>query len=772
MSRGAHGLPTEPATEEVASAGVAEDGAFEIAAPAPGQWTIVARAVGYVGLPLGVGTGTDGVELRLAAGLRKVLVRVCARPYREPVAGAVVVVGRFEFDSGPPPTADLVPRARALTDEHGEARVEVGPAEGLLVAARGFATCTRTTPRSVVEEFELRPGDRIEGVVLDESGAPVPRAQIRASGLDFAGAWESGADGRFVVEGIEAMHGDGPEFHVRAPSGGGDWSGRIPAGTTDAIVVLSRSAPAVSGVVLHPDGSPAAGAALAWGGSSGSDGRFHLTGIPPGRHDIGATWRRGEAHDSAPERRGSAIVEVPSSGSLDGVTIRMQDVQRSWVTVRVLDAEGNRVPDESCGVPHGRRVADRTDAAVFAVDAPPATATRVWFGGTVAGEQRFPTSETPVVTQATADAEPVILRLPALREIVVEVEFPEADGPPLAAWRFGSPAEKGRTLVGLGMRYAFALVAPTRISGSSAAWNVDPSGPLILVGLAAGHAEVRRPLTQDEVAAGRAVLRLERGAIVTGRVVCPDPAAVAGAPISLARSQDRGGTWHVLQPGRTEDGRFRFEHVAHGRWTLVVHWPQTQAILEREVEVTGDANLGDVAIPAAGRIRGSAMLPDGRPAGGASVRFLSPRGDGEFDEAASFVRSDGTFEVAVAADARGALLVSRAGSGTAVARADASLATPVQVTLEPEGRLEVRIRLPRRLGGAWSSLVRTPDDAARWQPASEAAPDVPGFDRVESYRGLAPGPIVAVARGLGWRLEATATVVAGRTAVVVLEERR
>lgn len=154
----------------------------------------------------------------------------------------------------------------------------------------------------------MRPAGRIAGRVVDESGAPVAGARIDTT---FAG-WGPGCvifhsceghprirdgwsddDGYFAFESMEPgwfklqVGASGflpvPALRHKVEAGGGG---------DDLEIVLSRGL-ILEGSVRDADGNPIEGAGLsreAWGSSDSvqtdAEGRFRMSGIPPGRHQI------------------------------------------------------------------------------------------------------------------------------------------------------------------------------------------------------------------------------------------------------------------------------------------------------------------------------------------------------------------------------------------------------------------------------------------------------------------------------------------------------
>jgi hypothetical protein len=233
-----------------------------------------------------------------------------------------------------------------------------------------------------------------------------------------------------------------------------------------------------------------------------------------------------------------------------------------------------------------------------------------------------------------------------------------------------------------------------------------------------------------------------------------------------------------MVPTREGPGQaFRFERVGAGTWDLVHQTRERVNSVPRTFEVAGDVSLGAIDLPPTLHVRCAVRFADGRPAGGARVviRTQHPLGGGEPNVAFGITHSDGTIELPALVGADGTLTASRAGFGAvvvAVQVAESRVAPPL--VLLPEGRVEVRVQAPRDVDPACRLLfeMTTPVRARVDAPLADdevwtTRPDE-RFDHVSVYRGLAPGRVVAIAQGRGWRLEAPVMILAGETAVVTL----
>jgi hypothetical protein len=95
------------------------------------------------------------------------------------------------------------------------------------------------------------------------------------------------------------------------------------------------------------------------------------------------------------------------------------------------------------------------------------------------------------------------------------------------------------------------------------------------------------------------------------------------------------------------------------------------------------------------------------------------------------------------------------------------------VRLAPEGKLDVRVHLPRPLPMSNGISLRTSDGAVRWGPSElRSMDDRLGYDQRFVMSGLAAGPVVVVMECSTATYTATVDVVAGATTPVVVGAER
>lgn len=721
------------------------DGTFGVAVPDAGPWTVVGRAKDHADA-VALSECREPLRLELAATAESVVTVVAAKN-DAPIPGAEVWVFA--------PGWKGVPQAIAVADERGVAHLRVPQRDAsFVVRAKGFVP---TFDSSLDAKVRLSTGYRVAGVVRDDAGHGIAGAQLRSE-LPDRRAWFTDADGKFVLD--DTMVWNDNVCPVEATADGfAPWGGQLISGDTDAVIELTRAS-RVSGIVLLPDGTPAADAVVDGMGKTKTDGAFRLS-LGAGPQTIRAEWKpaKGGVFDAL---FGAARVDVPDGGSLDRVEIRLAPSAKSFVILRIVDGARRPVVDVQAFVVGagnaGREV--RGDLVVLGVDKPAGVDVAVTVADYRSEGLRWSDVHATATTRASVDSAATEIILAPRREFTVDVLGPDGNELPATAM----------PKLQLGEEWSFRRVAMVRETRASATWTVDPTQKYVLTLEAANFAKLRRDVTSEEIAAGQATVRLHRGAVVHGRVVSPDARAAAGARVSLG-SVVRGGS--AIGSGdavRGADGAFRFEHVAPGAWRLLVYWPQT-VVVEREVDVgaVADFDVGDVVIPPAATLHGVVSRPDGRPCGGATVQYVL--GDDDTHTSPKVVtHEDGAFEIDVPSAAGGALVVARRGFGGVVVRLGGVDPTKaLAVRLAPEGKLDVRIRLPKPPALSWSLHVLASDGAVRRQPEDTARMDDKlGFDERDVVSGLGPGAVVVEISSTQWTFIATVSVVAGATTVVVV----
>ena len=234
--------------------------------------------------------------------------------------------------------------------------------------------------------------------------------------------------------------------------------------------------------------------------------------------------------------------------------------------------------------------------------------------------------------------------------------FLEVSVPAVASSRDGS--EK----VGMHANFHNMLEAHTDDKGRYAFRNIPPDLPDGRPAVSRLTVTHPRYVAKSKDYAGNELLgpgweiTLEPGSIVAGVV-----ADAAGKPISGASISAHSGAWSGEEPSVTSDkaGKFRFENLAEGAYTLVVRSPEhAMALIPVDAKKNAPADLK--VTPEAGvYFEGKVIGEDGKPAKNASVGWIQPIDDqgrpitpefylGKF----SHTKEDGTFRVGPVAKGR------------------------------------------------------------------------------------------------------------------------
>jgi len=273
-----------------------------------------------------------------------------------PVPWATVRVGAVGgWAAGP----NQMATRQVVAGDDGAFEIQGLPRKALRALAMSEEASSAAVPVDLSAQAERRDlvlrldiAGRIEGIVVDGAGEPVPEVRVVAlpdffageSGEDFPlrGAATEGTDGggRFVLRGL-------PEgkYRLHANRGGAsqNWWGRegtrAQTGDTEVRVVLEADG-RIRGVVALEDGSPAGLFTVSAGWwsppvpSADPRGAFELPAVPPGSHDL--TIRGPEFAEKTV--RG---VEVKPGEVTDVGTITV--TRGRSVTGRVLTAGGKPV---------------------------------------------------------------------------------------------------------------------------------------------------------------------------------------------------------------------------------------------------------------------------------------------------------------------------------------------------------------------------------------------------------------------------------------------
>ncbi|HEY3452159.1 MAG TPA: carboxypeptidase-like regulatory domain-containing protein [Myxococcales bacterium] len=607
-------------------------------------------------------------------------------------AGASQVAGLVMRREG-----ELQPEQTATADADGSFRIADPPAGAFLVwaTAPGYAPAFRHGVEAGKQvELALGPAQTLWGKVIDESGAPVPKALLTAvfGLLPRFQETTAAADGTFRLDSL----GLGPHFLVAVAPG------FLPSGTalgvpTGAATTVVLSRPRTLTGTVRDRKQPAKGAAIRLTAehfarlAPAAEGTFRLENLSPGSYTVAATLG---------SRFASAQVQ------LDKPVIVVELVLDEALSVRgrVFDDAGSPIPGSRVVAElDSHRVAEggSDDAGAFSLTGVPRGARLV------ASHEGFESASARVGDEG-ADVELVLHPQAMVTGIVVSpqdeplpqvqvvargaghgVAVSDASGRfkmalptpgPVTLLAHHSTYGAGEVSIeapAAGVRLKLSTMGALRarlvdetgkpvIGGKATAWKDNPAlqrfdtfssdvpsgedGLVVLAGLPAGPHRVRFSARGYQGAERRNVpipesgvldlgdVALESGKDISGTVLNDDGTPVQGAFVH-ARAKGARATEGV-QTGR--DGTFVIPGLKDGPYTV-------SAFLEKAV-AEAQARAGDkdvvLRLPAPARLRGRVVETDGRPiprfsVDGTSVEAL----DGRFEVPARAWRESVFFRV-------------------------------------------------------------------------------------------------------------------------------
>ena len=623
------------------------EGALVSASPVVGRWNEPARttrtdAAGHFKLELSSG---DLLSVRIEArGLAPVrlekvrpgqsLVVTLARGRAiegvvhdvagQPVAGARVAA-RSDQGLMVSPWEAEASVVRATTDSRGRFRLDgVGPGlHSVSARARGYGEATRRNVRpGGTVTLALRPGGWFTGHVVDQGGAPVKSALVRAE-LEPR-FWETSrteatdGDGRFELDGLSAGRYT-VVVNARGYALGIETGVTLPADGAAEIAISLASGVSVKGRLVDAAERPLHGRARmqelarqelptaateVLSGAAGDDGRFRIDHVPPGAWTLAAT---------APGFAGQRVeLEV---GGRDPLVDAGDVVLERGLAIqgRVRTAAGAPVPGASIGAydDEANEAAARSDDDGSFV-----------LAGLRPNPYELEVRATGFATlrkQLSPGPEPVDLVLSpggAIAGLVVE----EGDRP-VDSYRVAARADSAN-----------------RRREETARSVASSDGRFLLEDVAEGSyvlqvlAPERSPGSASgiKVAAGRTTdvgtIRLGRGGIVRGTVVDSGGGGVAGATVKAVGPGDGRQRWMDLNSTVTDAaGGFEVLGVAPGNATVGASHPQ-YAPAETSVVVEPAKGPSEVRLTLSqgGRIEGLVRRREGTPLAGLTISIFSP----------------------------------------------------------------------------------------------------------------------------------------------------
>lgn len=720
-------LPGLP--EAVAEATTGSDGRACLDLP-DGDHVLFASAPGYA-----TGHGQDEIALRrgVTRTFRVVDERGC------PIPTATGLVYR-----------NTTSCAFVTTTPDGRIVVTLAPHEDLLVRAPGYAATRVKSAARFDREVVLRPEFRIEGRVVDETGAPVADARLLLW-LPFRPdeVRSSDADGRFEFGGLDRHAGMIDVSHPRFAPRRVD----IEPGDENVRVVLFRPENRLAGVIVLPDGSPAEGACVYAGreqAEADARGRFRLDRMAAVPTHIDATYgdlpRLPQESEEWPAYQGYANATPPATD----VRIVLEPWHRSFARLRLVDAAGRPAVGWKCwwrGSLYNRFHVDPDgNEMTIAFRSAPADRklTTIW-----KERRRFRVFTRTYATPEEAPLETVVVP-DAVRATLV-VRLP--DGAPLP--------ETVAARIHVESNDTWPLKGSARHDRVTLLFNDLPEATDFRVRVSApGFAPLKRKLPMPCPGATVEV-RLRPGAGVRGAALRPD-----GAPLveGWVRVWFRG-RFRKRTTSLGADGAFRIDDLPAGDAVITLGLRDDElplAQVERTLEAGEVVDLGTIRLVPVRKVRGKVLDGAGEPLAGVSLRVCDDYGE-------AVTRHDGSFLLRVPPHAAGVVLARKPGYGT------------VGVALDRAGEIRMRrggtIRLTMRRAdppdprvGSWSVGVRVPGARWYWQPEYDSIEREEDENRwVRDYRDLPPGPLeIYVATTIGERVTRV-NVVAGKTVEAELE---
>lgn len=229
---------------------------------------------------------------------------------------------------------------------------------------------------------------------------------------------------------------------------------------------------------------------------------------------------------------------------------------------------------------------------------------------------------------------------------------------------------------------------------------------------AAGYAPVHRNnFRVDRKNAGEELLiRLQRPAVIAGRVTDPDGNPIAGANLfAQTHSPTDDGSRCEAETTTDADGRFRYDRLAQGKYWILAKAAGYQDINAHSLDV-GKEDVEIVMQPSA-MVRGRVVHPDGRPATQFTLRLESLLPDpespgaqqrymasGNPDDTQHFESPDGSFEYTFGRSRSGSFRLVSWGPDHADSPSrsfdirGSEVIEGVKITAESGGRLEGHVR--------------------------------------------------------------------------------
>ncbi len=709
---------------------VGADGRALLAVPKDAEDVVVFLAGEYLFVPSTVALDGDQVELEATLGGRlRVTLNATGAAGVTPAGdigllGANMGGGRGGFTRLEQPADGALDFKALPTDLFWTLQPNL---EGAHAASQMGLSLEPGETQSLV--VQVTPGATVEGLVVDEDGEPLEGVTVRSvSAMPWMGGGgaqtESDAAGRFELAGLEPG-----ELQLRAERDNfldttiDDLELADGAAERGLRVVLRQGA-SLGGRVVLPTGEGAAGADVAiqasrsrgfggWGGGArvqtvanavaDDEGRFVARGLDEGNYTLRASFAETE-DEGAPRWR--AELSPVESGTLDAVLALAPPIQFTGV---VRDDRGEpvtafvvRASSTADGGPRETQTFESEDGTfTFARVGEGEWSVRVTAEGHVQDE------ELALVLPSAQQLDIVLLRTGRLSGRVLDGTGSVVAG---AEVKVDDGRGGGNPWGGQG--------GPSAIADAQGLFELEDlrPGSLALTASAEGWADSEE--FAIELAPGQETegldLALRVGAIIEGTVLTPEGDPMAGRRVSWGSNAMGFGNRDEVTTDAA--GRFRFEHVTPGTWSVSAS-PSMAEMGERMrgkrgqsafVEVMGELLTESVTVDDRDYVE---IFLGGEPKMPVRITGVVTRGDEPFAGAQVYAVSEGSavFEgmKTSTADENGAfeIVLDRPGPHVISAR-EGNLGVERLVEVPRQDELRVDLHVP---SGALLGTVRSPD---------------------------------------------------------------
>ncbi len=492
-----------------------------------------------------------------------------------------------------------------------------------------------TLPHEGEVEFVIDEGviDRVGRVVADDDGKPVPGAVVmgftREGGGSFARA-RTDQDGRFTL----VITAGKVELQVMA-AGFADPRRAVIEPGTPCIIRLERLAGVTGRVLSDIDGKPVAGVTVhasvfpeSVRAISDEEGRYHLTGLPPGKLKLLA-WGGGWVSRDLTTGAESGFMPQDDGLRVEAGKVVTQDIvvtRAGSARGRVLDAGGNPVAAAHVTARFDNMSMSMLMMGIFspgtlAASAQTAGDGTFTIGTLLPGVMVYFDANPPVGAPASAGP----FTVAAGGTLSVEIQLTKG------RWIDVYVVEKSdrSPVVGAGVS-PLKMVGEGSSHGISGRWVTNgqgyvrvgplPEGTISFYVKCPGYARMLQNVSVPDPSATAVTVEMDRGRVLAGVVRFPDGSAAEGVYVSPSRFVN--GHFMSIHmdggvPKTDSDGAFRLEGLPSGRVKLSASHEHDGKRYRAEAQVEAgreDVNLALKELaPPKGRFVLTVCGPDGKP---------------------------------------------------------------------------------------------------------------------------------------------------------------